>query len=87
MTPKLPASLAKAVGDQPDEPLRTEGESGGVFYVMTDQSLRQIIDDNTRSALRQGLDAILNGDVAELDTDDIKCRAGNEWPERANGSN
>ncbi len=75
MTPKLPASLAKAVGNQPDEPLRTEGETGGVFYVMTDQSLRQIIDDNTRSALRQGLDAIHGGDVTELNTDEIKQRA------------
>lgn len=74
MTPKLPSSLAKAVGEQPNEPLRTEGENGGVFYIMTDKNLRQIVDDNTRSALREALDAIQKGDVSELDIDYIKRR-------------
>ncbi len=72
MNPELPDNLARAVNANPDQPLRTESSDGKVIWLVTDANLRSIVDENTRAALRIGLDAIESGDVDEWSVEDVK---------------
>ena len=83
MIRKIPTDIENAVNEQPDLPLKLQGESGAEFYVARSDHWDEFVAANTRDALFEAKLAIENGKVEEWDIEKIKQRgrqrlSGNE---------
>ena len=67
MNPKLSNDVEEFVTSTPDGVVKIEGATGGVYWVMTDETMR------VRQHVQEGIEQADRGEVAPWNSDDIKA--------------
>ncbi len=75
MTPQLSPELREAIAASPDHPVRIEDEeTQRVYFVVTQEQVRSLLEAELRRELQVGYDDIARGDVVPFDAEDIRRR-------------